>query len=240
MGDQSTLEVTAKLSERGNTINTSFDEKKAEVLAAVIWLLYNQDPETHAIIYADSQSLCTALKKRIGSTSTIRSYPHSHKPKVTFQWFPGHSDVSGNEIADSESRTVATTTETEPEPTSLRVASICIRRTFREPEPSHRCAMRTYKGYKLKPEAKTIKCKKDAVLLKQLQGRHCKLLKSHANLMDPTVDPTCPLCAKEPHTFEHWLDCPVTSKDRQETFGTTEPQLELPTEEPDGAVALAC
>ena len=46
MGDQSLPEVTAKLCKRGRTITYSFDEEKAVVLDAVMWLLWNQHSET--------------------------------------------------------------------------------------------------------------------------------------------------------------------------------------------------
>ena len=130
----------------------------------------------------------------------------------------GHSDVSGNEIADSTSRKAANTAKTEPEPIALCAALSAIRRTFRDYESSDHRAMRTYKGYKFKSEAKTIKCKKDVILLELQRSGHFKLLKTYANLMEPIVNPTCPLCTHEPHTLEHWLDCPDTSKDYQKNL----------------------
>ena len=88
-------------------------------------------------------------------------------------------------------------------------------------------------------DTKKMTSRKDAVLLAQLRSGHCKLLKPYANLLDPTVDPTCPLCTSEPQTLEHWLDCPATAKYQLEIFGTCQTRLELLTEALDGAVALA-
>ena len=62
---------------------------------------------------------------------------------------------------------------------------------------------------------------------------------TYANLMDPTVDPTCPSCKEAAHTVEHWMDCQSTLAARYELFGTTEPRLELLSEEPSLSVALA-
>ena len=61
----------------------------------------------------------------------------------------------------------------------------------------------------------------------------------YENLMDPTTDPTCLLCQQEPQTLEHWLSCQGTERQRMKIFGTTEPRLELLSEEPAGAVTLA-
>ena len=181
-GDQASLDVIAKLRKRGRVITSLFDEEKAAMLTAVSWLTCNQQCGTTAVICTDSQSLCTALWKRNNSTAGIRSYLDSHHSKVIIQWIPEHSDVAGNELADSESRKAAVTTISEAEPTSLRAALSCIRRTFKDPEPCHHRAKLTYKDYNFKAEAKKTTSKKDAVLLAQLRSGHCKLLKAYANL----------------------------------------------------------
>ena len=139
-GDQATPDVIAKLRKRCRVITSSFDEEKAAMLTAVSWLTCNQQRGTTDVICADSQSLCTALWKRNNTTAGIRSHLDSHHSKVINQWIPGHSDVAGNELADSESRKAAVTTISEAEPTSPRAALSCIRRTFKDPEPCHHLA----------------------------------------------------------------------------------------------------
>ena len=138
----------------------------------------------------ESNTIATTITTTTTNNSTagIRSYLDSHHSKVIIQWIPGHSDVAGNELADSESRKAAVTTISEAEPTSLRAALSCIRRTFKDSEPCHHRAKLTYKDYNFKAEAKNITSKKDAVLLAQLRSGHCKLLKAYANLLDPTVE----------------------------------------------------
>ena len=233
IGDQASTDVIAKLRKRGRAIASSFDEVKAAVLT-VSWLMCNQQRGTTAVICTDSQSFCTALWKRNSSTTVIRSFMDSHHSKVVIQWIPGHSDLAWNELADSESRKTAVTTTSEAEPTSLRAALSFIKRTFKDPEPCHHCAKFTYKDYNYKAEAKKTTSKKDAVLLAQLRSGHCKLLKAYVNLLDPTVNPTCPLCTLEPQTLEHWLNCPATAKYRLENFGTCQTRLKLLTEAPNG------
>ncbi len=47
------------------------------------------------------------------------------------------------------------------------------------------------------------------VLLVHLRSGHASLLKAYARLLDPVVDPTCPLHHEGPQTVEHWLQrCP--------------------------------
>ena len=81
--------------------------------------------------------------------------------------------------------------------------------------------------------------KKDAVMLAQIRSGHSRLFKVYANLMDHTVDPTCPSCKEAAHTVEHWMHCQSTLAARYELFGTTKPRLELLSEEPSLSVALA-
>ena len=165
------------------------------MLTAVSWLTCNQQRGTAAVICTDSQSLCTALWKRNNSTAGIRSYLDSHHSKVIIQWIPGHSDVTGNELEDSESRKAAVTAISEAEPTSIRAALSCIR-TFKDPEPCHHRAKLTYKDFNFKPEAKKITSKKDAVLLAQLRSGHCKLLKAYAIYWTPRSTQRVP-CAHQ-------------------------------------------
>ncbi len=52
------------------------------------------------------------------------------------------------------------------------------------------------------------------------------LLKAYAHLLDPAVDPTCPLCKEKPQALEHWLQrCPNLDVPRQRTFGSPSPPL---------------
>ena len=76
-------------------------------------------------------------------------------------------------------------------------------------------------------------------MLAQLRAGHCRHLKAYSHLMNENVDPNCPKCQEEPQTLEHWMNCQSTAACRQELFGTTEPRLELLSEEPALSIALA-
>ena len=141
-------------------------------------------------------------------------------------------------MADQEAK-LAATLETEPEKPSMKAAISFIKRETKDEPPSHHRIKRTYAGHSEERDRIQICNRKDATLLAHLRAGHCRQLKAYENLMDPTTDPTCPLCQQEPQTLEHWLSCQGTERQRMEIFGTTEPRLELLSEEPAGAVTLA-
>ena len=81
-----------------------------------------------------------------------------------------------------------------------------------------------------KRDEEQIDTRKDPTLLAQLRAGHCRHLKAYSHLMNENVDPNCPKCHEEPQTLEHWMNCQSTAA-CQELFGTTEPRLELLSEE---------
>ncbi len=80
----------------------------------------------------------------------------------------------------------------------------------------------------------------DAVLLDRLRAGHTPILKAYAHLLDPAVDPSCPLCKEEPQTLEHWLQgCPNFDGLRQHTFSSPSPPLGVLTTDTEKVLALA-
>ncbi len=80
----------------------------------------------------------------------------------------------------------------------------------------------------------------DAVLLADLRPRRTPLLKAYADSVDPTADPTIPLCKDEPQTLKHWLQrCPNLHVPWQRTFASPSPSLGVLTTYPEKALALA-
>ena len=103
-----------------------------------------------------------------------------------------------------------------------------MRETKDEP-PSHHRIKRTYAGHSEERDRIQICNRKDATLLAQLRAGHCRHLKAYENLMDPTTDPTCPLCQQEPQTLEHWLCCQGMERQRinpgEAAIGQTRPPV---------------
>ncbi len=66
------------------------------------------------------------------------------------------------------------------------------------------------------------------------------MLKAYAHLLNPAVNPTCPLCKGEPQTLEHWLQrCPNLDGLRQHTFGSPSPPLGVLMTDLEKVLALA-
>ncbi len=77
------------------------------------------------------------------------------------------------------------------------------------------------------------------VLLACLRSGHTPLLKAYAHLLDPAVDPTCPLCKEEPQTLESWLQrCPNLDVLRQHTFGSPSQPLGVLTTDLEKVMGL--
>ncbi len=62
-----------------------------------------------------------------------------------------------------------------------------------------------YGGFSWSKDCMTTSNRADAVLLARLRAGRTPLVKAYANLLDPSVDPMCPLCKEEPQTIEPWL-----------------------------------
>ena len=238
-GPASKPQVTESLRKRGRAITSSYDEEKAALLAALMKINTDNTCRGNLLICTDSQSLCKALESESQDTTLIRAYLDSSPCNISIQWIPGHFNVVGNEIADQEAKAGAGIRNSDPEYPSLSASLACIKRSIKDDPPSHHRVKRTYHAFSEKREKEQVHSKKDAVMLAQIRSGHSRLFKAYANLMDPTVDPTCPSCKEAAHTVEHWMDCQSTLAARYELFGTTEPRLELLSEEPSLSVALA-
>ncbi len=58
-------------------------------------------------------------------------------------------------------------------------------------------------GFSWSKDCKANIDREGAVLLAHLRAGHTPLLKTYANLLDPSADPLCPFCKEEPQTIDH-------------------------------------
>ena len=117
--------------------------------------------------------------------------------------------MRGNMLADEAARGARERLPPDPSPRAsfAAVRSWVTSRFFDPPLSSERVRAPVVR----RPEM----ARKDSVLVAQLRSGHCYRLRAYRALVDPSVDPTCPLCQRAPHTLEHWLQvCEALSTQR--------------------------
>ena len=100
---------------------------------AVEWLSTNKP--SSGLIITDSQSLCEALQGHDPNLDPLRLKLKNTDFPLTIQWIPGHSNIPGNELADTAAKAA---TELEEQASPVTYGSICttIRRMTKDPPPS--------------------------------------------------------------------------------------------------------
>ena len=146
-GSASNPEVIRIIRKRGSIITSSYDEEKAALLSCLEILEKHHPYDKEILICTNSQSLCTALNSQTRDTEELRKFLDRSEKTIWVQWVPRHSELKGNEIADEEAKNGSKLTTEQPESTSLKAALSCIKRSFRDPAPSHQRTKRTYAGY---------------------------------------------------------------------------------------------
>ncbi len=153
---------------------------------------------------------------------------------------PGHQGIPGNEFADTAAKAAALTVSDPPRPISYVSTRSLIRRMLIDPPPTNSRTAEVYRGFCWSKECMVTSNRADAVLLARLQAGHTPLLKAHANLLDPSADPLCPICKEEPQTIEHWLRrCPRLDATRQNIFGSPFHPSKLLITDPERVLDLA-
>ena len=225
---------------RGRMLISSFDEEKEALGAAVRWLEDNTPNNSDkGLICTDSQALTSALANDSREVSNITRKLDTLNREIIIQWIPSHVGIVGNERADALANEASGLKE-RAKPTTYKSAVATIKRTIKDPSPSHARTAQVYQKLSRERDEKTLLSRRDAVMLARLRSGHSMLLAGYRTLMNPAESTSCPRCEEANETVEHWLlDFPGTLAARQEIFGRTTVELSILTEDPEGAVALA-
>ena len=136
--------------------------------SAVEWVKANR-PFADTVIVSDCRSLLTSLKNGLLDTDDIREDLDALHGTTSIHWVPSHSNIPGNELADRAAKEAAGLPE-EDIPIQFEVAKAVVRRSLRDPDPSHPIVAQTYAHLTKRQEA-MIEFRKDA-LLAQLRSGH--------------------------------------------------------------------
>ena len=155
--------------------------------------------------FADSKSLCEALISSNLRIFSIHNSINSISSSIFIQRIPGHSAISGNDLANEaakETTTIATDTIL---PVSLSSSIQVINEIVCNALPTHEPVALVYQHQRVSRDAKQINNRKDDILFTRLRSGHHPSLRQYLNQLDPSQDSICPNCCLKVQDLLHWL-----------------------------------
>ena len=203
------------------------------------WVEDNLTEENSVTVFTDSQSLCVALLGSSTALDELRLRISRVRARLVIQWIPGHSNIPGNELADSAAKAA---TLAPGRGGGVTYTSICsaIKAAVKDPPIQHLRTKEVYAAYSRERES-GVHNRSDQSLLAKLRSGHWTGLRAYRARVDRVSDPNCHLCGEGvPQTLEHWFqECPATEQRRRDLFGDEMRDLGCLSRYPMKAIALA-
>ena len=95
--------VVKTIRRRGARFTCSYEEEKRALEEKVHWLQTGVSQNSSVAVFTDSQSLCIALLGK-SCLDPLRFNLRELRRQINLQWIPAHSNMLGNEIADSAAK----------------------------------------------------------------------------------------------------------------------------------------
>jgi len=208
-----------------------FNVYTAEIAAMQLGLerLWNHEAHPNCRIYTDSQTAIKAIERprRQSGQSIIKDLldcideiiEEHAQAQIEIMWIPGHSDIQGNERADTEAKKAATDSTVTQLPRRRPLKSARVRRIKTSAKEQWRkmwnegsktakilrhITKTQGKGNKIGPKLyNEISNRKDAATIVQLRTGHCGL-NYYLHRFGQTGSPYCE-CGYGKETVEHYL-----------------------------------
>ena len=220
-------------------MTSSFEEELEAAKTAVQWLCQHSDTymDSTVTIATDSQSLCRSLLSQDRGLDELWNLMDDLPCKLIYQWIPGHSDVCGNELADTEAKKAASIAG-EQRPVSFNAIRSEIKNLVPAEPPKHQRTILVYSCLQ-KSKEQLVKSRHDQVHIARLRSGHHLGLNETQNRYNPAREARCERCNHEKDNLVHWLSCDGTMAARMRIFGDPEVDPSVLTREPMMCLALA-
>ena len=207
-----------QISEACGTICSNYEAENFAIQKALDHLdqKFTSSPTsaTNVVLFTDAKSILQSMEGQDIDEETLQilikadRFQASHKVKLTMQWIPGHTDLHGNDRAD----TLAKQGSLKPQPitpATLNTAKQMIRQAYKQEWMRNwengTTGRKVYENMKAPKQEDTEKLqRKDQTVIFRLRTQHVPL-NFHLNRFNPTIPPLCVLCDYPYETVEHVL-----------------------------------